>query len=177
MAARRAHTQPLALLGGTFDPVHYGHLRAADDIARALAPIEVRLLPGGDPPHRGAPHATAVQRLAMLEIALREFPRLAVDPRELERTGKSYTVLTLEELRAEAPDRPLVLILGGDQVLTLETWHRWRALFELAHLLVIARPGVPLAIDALPPHLHEEWMRRVTPDVAALRERPAGAIM
>lgn len=167
---------PLALLGGTFDPVHYGHLRLADDVARALAPAQVRLVPARDPPHRGTPHATAAQRVAMLGLALAEFPGLALDTREIERTGKSYTVLTLEELRAEAPARPLVLITGADTFLGLESWHRWREIFDLAHVLVVRRPGVELAIDAMTPHLQDEWRRRLAPDLAALRARPAGAI-
>jgi nicotinate-nucleotide adenylyltransferase len=171
-----ASDEPLALLGGTFDPVHYGHLRLADEVSRALAPIEVRLVPARDPPHRGAPHASAAHRLAMLRLAQQEFPELVVDAREIERPGKSYTVLTLEGLRAEMPARPLVLIVGADQLLALTAWHRWQALFDLAHLLVVARPGVSLAIDALEPHLRQEWTRRCTADVAALRARPSGAI-
>src|SRR5205809_6173855 len=100
---------PLGLLGGTFDPVHYGHLRLADDVRRALALDEVRLVPAGDPPHRGGPRASAHDRLAMLALAAREFPGLVVDDREIERAGKSYTVLTLEALRREYGDRPLLL--------------------------------------------------------------------
>ncbi|MEO8537915.1 MAG: nicotinate-nicotinamide nucleotide adenylyltransferase, partial [Betaproteobacteria bacterium] len=91
---------PLALVGGTFDPVHYGHLRLADDVSRALDPIEVRLVPAADPPHRDAPAAGAGDRVAMLEIAIREFPALAIDTREIARPGKSYTVDTLSEIRA-----------------------------------------------------------------------------
>ena len=170
-------TAPLAILGGTFDPVHYGHLRLADEIARAQAPIEVRLVPARDPPHRGAPHASAQQRLAMLKLAQEEFPRLAIDAREIERPGKSYTVLTLEELRREMPERPLALILGADALLGLTTWHRWEDLFGLAHLLVVARPGTDLAIDRLPPQLRDEWTQRETRDAAALRTRPSGAIL
>ncbi|HEY2818672.1 MAG TPA: nicotinate-nicotinamide nucleotide adenylyltransferase, partial [Casimicrobiaceae bacterium] len=105
---------PLGLLGGTFDPVHYGHLRLADDMQNALALPEVRLVPAGDPPHRGEPHASAVDRLAMLDLACQEFPALIIDAREIRRTGKSYTVLTLEELRAEQPLRPLLWIIGAD---------------------------------------------------------------
>ena len=98
---------PVALLGGTFDPVHYGHLRFADDVRRALGLDEVRLVPARDPPHRAGPAATAADRLAMLRLAVAEFPGLVVDERELRRDGKSYTVLTLEELRREEPQRPL----------------------------------------------------------------------
>jgi nicotinate-nucleotide adenylyltransferase len=117
-----------------------------------------------------------MHRLAMLRLAQEEFPDLVIDAREIERPGKSYTVLTLEGLRAEMPARPLLLIIGADQLLELPTWHQWRSLFELAHLVVIARPGVPLAIDQLPPQLQQEWSRRYTADVTALRNRPAGGI-
>jgi nicotinate-nucleotide adenylyltransferase len=165
---------PLALLGGTFDPVHYGHLRLADDVQRALVLREVRLVPAGDPPHRGAPHASAADRAAMLELARVEFPNLAIDRREIDRGGKSYTVLTLEELRREDPARPLAWIVGTDALAGLPTWHRWRELFDLAHLIVVARPGVA---PALPPVLVPEWNARLTSDPATLRERTSGAIL
>jgi len=166
---------PVALLGGTFDPVHYGHLRLADELQRALDLPDLRLVPSGDPPHRGAPHAGAAHRVAMLELARREFPRLAVDAREIGRTGKSYTVLTLESLRAENAARPLAWIVGADALLGLPTWHRWRELFALAHLIVVGRPGV--ALDAaMPAALLSEWRARLSGDPAVLRMRPAGAI-
>jgi nicotinate-nucleotide adenylyltransferase len=167
---------PLLLLGGTFYPGHYGHLRLADDVARALAPVVVRLLPARDPPHRGAPGATAAQRLGMLRAALAEFPGLAVDARELGREGKSYTVLTLEALRRDEPRRAVGLVLGADAFLGLPQWHRWHELFGLAHLVVAQRPGVALAIDALPPQLGREWHRRLCTD-ARWRREPAGAIV
>jgi nicotinate-nucleotide adenylyltransferase len=166
---------PLGLLGGTFDPVHYGHLRLADDVQNALALPEVRLVPAGDPPHRGEPHASAVDRLAMLDLACQEFPGLTIDPREIGRAGKSYTVLTLEELRAEDPGRSLLWIIGADSVLGLPRWHRWRELFELAHLIVAERPGVTLEA-ALPQALAAEWNARLVLDPADLRQRPFGAI-
>jgi nicotinate-nucleotide adenylyltransferase len=169
--------EPLALLGGTFDPVHYGHLRLGEEVRQALAPIDVRLVPGRDPPHRHAPHASAAHRLAMLRLALQEFPHLAIDAREIERSGKSYTVLTLESLRSEAPARPRVLILGADVLLGLTTWHRWREIFDLAHLLVVHRPGIALAIERMAPQLAIEWERRIARDPAVLRQRPAGAIV
>lgn len=170
-----AATAPLGLLGGTFDPVHYGHLRLADDIRRALALDDVRLIPAGDPPHRNAPHAAAVDRLAMLELARDEFPQLAIDPREIRRGGKSYSVLTLEELRRENAVRPLLWIVGADALLGLPRWHRWRAIFDLAHLVVAARPGI--ALDAeLPSALLPEWGSRLTVDPGRLRAHPAGTI-
>ena len=166
---------PLGLLGGTFDPVHYGHLRLADDVRAALGLSEVRLLPAGDPPHRGAPHASAIDRLAMLDLACQEFAALTVDPREIGRSGKSYTVLTLEELRAENPDRSLLWIIGADSLLGLPQWHRWREIFDRAHLVVAERPGVALD-PALPAALIPEWRARLVSDAALLYKTPFGAI-
>jgi nicotinate-nucleotide adenylyltransferase len=173
--SHKAVGAPLGLLGGTFDPVHYGHLRLADDVQRALSLPELRMIPAGDPPHRGTPHASAADRLAMLELARVEFPRLIIDPREIRRDGKSYTVRTLEELRAEDDARPLWWIVGADALLGLSGWHRWRELFGLAHLVVASRPGVALD-PALPPRLRPEWDSRVTTDAVLLRARPAGTI-
>lgn len=166
---------PVAILGGTFDPVHQGHLGLALDIRRALSLPEVRLVPAGDPPHRAGPQASAADRLAMLRLAVRDTPGLAVDPREIERTGKSYTVLTLEELRAEHPASPLLLILGADAFHGLPTWHRWHDVSRLAHIVVAARPGVELVGD-LPPELICEWRQRHVDAPAALLSTPAGAI-
>jgi nicotinate-nucleotide adenylyltransferase len=166
---------PIALLGGTFDPVHYGHLRFADEVRRTLGLAELRLVPASDPPHRAGPRASAADRLAMLRLAVAEFPGLAVDEREINRSGKSYTVLTLEELRREDAQRPLLLLLGADAFLGLPTWHRWREIFALAHIVVVARPGVALA-EGLPAPLVSEWAARLVRDPAILFSTPAGAI-
>jgi len=168
-------TAPIGLMGGTFDPVHYGHLRAADDVRAALGLAEVRLVPAGDPPHRAAPAASAEQRLAMLDLAVAEFPGLVVDPREIAREGKSYTVLTLEELRAEAPARPLVLIVGMDAFAGFPTWHRWREVFGLAHVVVVTRPGAN-ADETIDGDLRDEWHARATADASKLESTPAGTI-
>jgi nicotinate-nucleotide adenylyltransferase len=170
-------TPPLVVLGGTFDPVHYGHLRVADEVRRTLAPVEMRLVPAKDPPHRDAPVASAADRVRMLELAVAEFPQLHVDCQEIERRGKSYTVLTLEALRAQFPLRPLALLVGADALLGLSSWHRWRELFTFAHVVVANRPGADLGTAAMEPHLREEWEARVVDDPRALREQPAGAIV
>jgi len=167
---------PVALLGGTFDPVHYGHLRFADAVRRALGLSQVRLVPARDPPHRDRPKASAADRLAMLELAVTEFPGLVVDDRELRREGRSYTVDTLTDLRSEFPGRPLLLLLGADAFRGLPTWHRWRELFDLAHLVVVERPGVDLEA-ALPPPLLAILRERLVADPEQLLSRPAGAIL
>jgi nicotinate-nucleotide adenylyltransferase len=167
---------PIALLGGTFDPVHYGHLRFADAVRRALGLSEVRLVPARDPPHRDSPMASAADRLAMLKLAVTEVPGLVVDDRELRRDGKSYTVDTLAGLRRDYPDRPLLLLLGADAFRGLPSWHRWRELFDLAHLVVVERPGVDLEA-ALPAPLPAILRERVVAEPAILFWRPAGAIL
>ena len=172
--ATAATDAPIALLGGTFDPVHYGHLRFADDVRRALGLREVRLVPSALPPHREPARAAAPDRLAMLELAVRDFPGLAVDAREIARGGRSYTVETLESLRREHPEAPLILLVGADAFRGLPAWHRWRELFDLAHIVVVPRPGSTL--DDLPDALAPEWQARHTADPQVLRARTAGSI-
>lgn len=133
--------RPLGLLGGTFDPVHYGHLRPALEVLQALNLEEIRIIPAAHPPHRRTPAASAEHRLRMVELAVREFAGFSVDDREYRRGGSSYTVLTLESLRAEFGARPLCLLMGIDAFLEIETWHLWTRLPELAHLVVMQRPG------------------------------------
>ena len=166
---------PLAILGGTFDPVHYGHLRLAQDVRQALDLDEVRLVPAADPPHRGEPQAPIRERIAMLDLAVRDFPGIVVDTREVRREGKSYTVDTLAELRAEKPRTPLLLLVGADAFRGLPSWHRWLALFDLAHLVVVPRPGVALDVG-LSPALEAQWRSRRIEDALGLRSRIAGAI-
>ncbi|HET8763932.1 MAG TPA: nicotinate-nucleotide adenylyltransferase [Rhodanobacter sp.] len=165
--------RPLALFGGTFDPIHIGHLTVAWEAAELLD-AEVRLLPANVPPHRAMPIASAAERVAMLRVALAGQSRLVLDPRELARRGPSYTVDTLRELRAEQGERPLVLLLGADAFAGLPGWHAWRALFDLAHIGVLSRPGVtaPLA-----PELLAAIATRRTTDPAPLRASPAGCVI
>lgn len=131
----------IGIFGGTFDPVHYGHLRPALEMMEALELAEVRFVPSRQPPHRPVPRATAEQRHDMLQLALASEPRFTVDTRELEREGPSYMVDTLRSLREEFGDTPLCLLLGLDAFLGLGTWHEWAALPELAHVIVAHRPG------------------------------------
>jgi nicotinate-nucleotide adenylyltransferase len=166
----------LGIVGGTFDPIHYAHLELAREVKSALGIEAVRLVPAGDPPHRAPPGAGARDRLAMVELAIAGYPGLAVDAREIARGGKSYTVLTLAELRREEPSDALALVVGADAFLGFPTWHRWREIFELAHVVVVARPGTPFTAPP-PPPLADEWERRFSADRAALSRMPAGAIV
>lgn len=130
-----------AIFGGTFDPVHYGHLRAAAELRTLLNVADFRFLPAGEPPHREQTHCSAEQRLKMLYLAVRQHPDLAVDDREVRRDGPSYMTDTLAELRQELPaGRPVLLIIGQDAANSLDHWHSWQTLFDQAHLLVMTRP-------------------------------------
>lgn len=167
----------LALLGGTFDPVHYGHLRLAAEVKAALSLPEVRLIPTGSPPHRVAPVAPAPDRLAMTALGCKEFAGLVADGHEVEREGPSYTVQTLEELHAEQPALPLALLIGMDSFAGLTQWWRWERLFTLAHFVVVDRPGADPAAVALPPALEVHWQRRLTTDPARLERTLSGSIV
>lgn len=129
-----------AIFGGTFDPVHYGHLRAAAEVCEMLGVDDFRLVPAGQPPHRDHTGAEAYYRLAMLELALAPYPDLTVDEREVRREGPSYMVETLTSIRTEVGDRPILLCLGQDAANDLNRWHKWRELLDLAHLVVMKRP-------------------------------------
>lgn len=165
----------LALLyGGTFDPVHAGHLAVAQ-AARAALDTDVFFLPAADPPHRAAPGASAVQRADMLDLALAGHPGFHVDRRELRRDTPSWTVDTLRELRAErGPAAPLAWLVGADAFRGLPTWHHWQELMTLAHFVVAVRPGHDL--EALPAELSDACADRWSDDAALLRALPAGRV-
>ena len=165
----------LALLyGGTFDPVHAGHLAVAR-AARAALGADVAFLPAADPPHRPAPGASAEQRVHMLGLAIAGEPGFRVDRRELRRSGPSYTVETLRELRAEVgPQMPLAWLVGADAFRGLPEWHDWQALPALAHLVVAVRPGHDL--EALPEALAAACRGRWQENPLALAGSPAGAL-
>ncbi|WP_430388501.1 nicotinate-nucleotide adenylyltransferase [Dyella sp. 20L07] len=165
--------RPLAIFGGTFDPVHLGHLSVAWE-ASELLDAEVRLMPASVPPHRPAPIADAAQRVTMLQAALQRQSRLSLDTRELERSGPSYTIDTLIELREEQGNRPLVLLIGSDAFAGLSSWHRWRELFAVAHIGVLSRPGVEAS---LPDALVAEVAPRRIEDARELHALPAGKVI
>ena len=165
--------RPIGLFGGTFDPIHCGHLRTAFELWQELSLAEVRFLPTGHPPHREHPHASAELRLRMARAAVAAQPGFVVDDRELRRAGPSYSVDTLSELRREHPRRSLCLLLGMDAFLGLPTWHRWRDLLQLAHIVVAHRPGWNAPIKG---PLGELMVERGTGSFRELHERPAGCL-
>lgn len=168
-------TDLIAVLGGTFDPIHIGHLRAATEVAQALK-AHVRLLPAKIPPHRPQPMASAEQRLHMLEIALAGSTELSADDCELRREGPSYSVDTLTEFRREiGPQRPLALIVGADAFAGFNHWHRWQEIFGLAHVVVLDRPGAATVFD-WPAELKSVVESRSCRDVAELRRSGSGCV-
>jgi nicotinate-nucleotide adenylyltransferase len=164
---------PIGIFGGTFDPIHFGHLRTAYEMLQALRLREVRFIPAGDPPHRDPPRVDARQRLELVRVATADQPGFVVDDREVRRAGPSYSVLTLGELRSEMPGVPLCLVVGMDAFLGLPTWHRWQELLELAHVVVAPRPGWAAPITGV---LGELLAAREVRSVEALHASAAGTI-
>lgn len=172
-------TAPLGILGGTFDPVHYGHLRLAQEAAEKVRLDRVRFIPSGTPPHRPAPRTPAAHRLAMVRLAVAGNPLFEVDDRETHRDGPGYTVDTLRALRHESgATKPLVLLLGADAFLDLATWSRWHEIFGLAHVVIAHRPGYPVDSwqDRMPQPLAHEYSARLMRQPLAVHLAPAGGI-
>jgi nicotinate-nucleotide adenylyltransferase len=149
----------IGILGGTFDPVHNGHIQIALDALDILGLDEVRLMPCHRPPHRDCPRLTSEQRVELLRLAVKGHPQLSVDTRELQREQASYTVTTLEGLRQElGEDASIVFILGADAFVQLATWHQWERLRDLAHIVVMARPN-----SSQPSHpVLQQWVEQAT---------------
>ena len=152
-----------ALYGGTFDPVHYGHLK----------PVEI--LANNVPPHRPQPEATSEQRKEMLALAIADKPLFRLDERELRRDTPSWTSQTLQEWRTEqGPDQPLAFIIGQDSLLNFPTWHKYETILENSHLLVCRRPGYPLTMREAQ---YQQWLEdHLTANVEDLHTQPAGKI-
>jgi len=174
-------TSPIGILGGTFDPLHFGHLRLAQELAEGLVLGEVRFIPAGLPAHRAPPFASPQQRLEMVHLGMDGNPLFSLDEREIFKPAPSYTVETLLDLRRErGAMQPLCLFMGADAFLGLATWHRWRELFDLAHLVVAQRPGVAgitRAAATLPAELLDELDRRLVNEPESMRDAPSGAIL
>jgi nicotinate-nucleotide adenylyltransferase len=165
--------KPIGVFGGTFDPVHYGHLRTAFEMLQALDFGEVRFIPCGDPPHRGETFASAQARYDMVRVAIDGQAGFVADNRELRRDGPSYTIDTLTELRSEFSGQSLGLIIGMDAFLGLPRWHRWDEILDVAHIVVAHRPGWR-APDMGP--LGAMLEERGTHRVQDLHEAPAGRV-
>lgn len=168
---------PVGVFGGTFDPIHFGHLRPALELTEQLSLQSMLLVPCAVPPHRPQPQASVGQRMAMLQLAVDGEPALQIDDRELRRAGPSYMVDTLASLREELVDTPLCLCLGVDAFLGLPGWDRWHELLELAHIVVAHRPGWQLDEKSMKGELGALMTLHRQRDVSAIAERKAGAIL
>ena len=160
----------IGILGGTFDPIHYGHLRSALELKELFELDHVRLIPCAQPVHRDSPTATATQRLEMLQLAVKNHTDFIVDTQELQRAGGSYTFDTLTALRSNYPKVPLLLFIGSDAFNDFTTWFRWKELFNLAHVVVITRPNATLN------PLNEFFKTHLTNDKKILKQEVAGLL-
>ncbi|MGC2049000.1 MAG: nicotinate-nucleotide adenylyltransferase [Gallionella sp.] len=168
----------IGILGGTFDPIHFGHLRLAEEMLELADLKQIRFIPAGTPPNRDAPQVSAQHRSAMVRLAIADQPAFILDTREVNRTTPCYTVDTLRELRVElGTAQPLCLLMGGDAFLQLHTWHEWEQLFELAHIVVGYRPGFTLVdrIHTATPALRRHYQQRLCA-TDTLSRQPAGGI-
>jgi nicotinate-nucleotide adenylyltransferase len=174
-----ANQTPVGILGGTFDPIHNGHLRLAEEVSELLGLEQIRFIPTGTPPHRAQPQADNAHRAEMVQLAITGNPRFILDNRELLRAGQSYSFDTVTELRQSlAPRTPVVLMMGADAFLSLPGWHRWRELLEICHIVVAQRPGYGVTSweSALAPELWEAFSNRAVVNMAPLRKSPGGRI-
>jgi len=171
----------IGIFGGTFDPVHYGHLRPALEIVTALELDEMRFIPAAQPPHRQTPLASVNQRREMLALALADQPGFVLDDRELKRDGPSYMIDTLVSLRAElGSSRPMCLVLGIDAFAGLDTWHRWQELLDVAHIVIAQRPVLDPQLAAtqaeLPDRLQALLREHLAEQPGQLATQPAGKL-
>ena len=166
----------IGLLGGTFDPIHFGHLRMAQELAEALNLDEVRFIPAANPPHKATPSISSAHRAAMVQLAITDNPIFKLDNRELLRTGASYTIDTLINLRNELGENTsLVLFMGSDAFTNFHTWHEWKKIIQLCHIALVQRSvgtmKAPLA-KVLETFLHNHY----TENIDDLRETNAGYV-
>jgi nicotinate-nucleotide adenylyltransferase len=169
----------IGIFGGTFDPVHYGHIESALSIQRALHLTKLLFIPNGIPPHRSVPWLSIEQRLSLLQSALEKYPGLVIDKREVSRAGPSYMVDTLRLLKKDFQDESLCMIIGMDAFFGITQWHQWEQLFDLCHVVVTTRPGFKQ--ESLAKQMSREnyqfLCKRMTQDVKMLASREVGEIL
>lgn len=163
----------IGILGGTFDPIHYAHLRVALEVLETLEADHVRMIPCHQSPLRDKPFATDQHRLEMLQLAIYEQEGLQVDTRELLREGPSYSVETLAELRKAFPDAALCLVVGEDAFASFTKWHDWQGILALAHIIIATRPGYTAEIRGEAGQLLKQ---RLVGEKQALIQQQAGCI-
>jgi len=169
--------QSIGILGGTFNPIHFGHLRIAEEIAENLNLDEMRFIPSANPPHKPAPQISAQHRAAMVQLAIKNNSKFLCDARELSRTGASYTIDTLTNLREEFGNQlSLSLIIGTDAFMHLDTWHRWQEIIQFAHIILVKRPEPETPQKPLSSSLEHFLRDHYTEDAALINQHPAGFI-
>lgn len=166
--------QCIGILGGTFNPIHYGHLRIAQETAEAFALSQVKFIPAAKPPLKTEPDVTAKQRVEMVQLAIAANPLFSVDTRELARNGPSYTIDTLTSLRAEHPQDALCLIIGADAFTHFDHWHRWQQMLDYCHLIVVSRPSDQIWQLSVP--LNNLLKQHQTHDITQLSQQTHGLI-
>ncbi|MGZ8983734.1 MAG: nicotinate-nucleotide adenylyltransferase [Methylotenera sp.] len=177
-----ASNKVIAVLGGTFNPIHFGHLRMAQELAESLQLSEVRFIPAANPPHKPAPVISAEHRAAMVRLGIADNARFTFDDRELHRSGASYTVDTLHSLRSEMGEHAsLVLLMGSDAFVKFNTWHRWQEIIQLCHIALVQRPlttgkHAPGTEEILPKSLETFLLNHYTENSDDLHTSPAGFV-
>jgi len=172
-------TQPIGIWGGSFDPVHNGHLHLATTFLKELDLAELRFVPLNNPAHRPAPLASSEQRLEMLKLTVENHALLKVDDCELRGDEISYTINTLKLLRKNIGDTPLCMLIGMDNFKTLNSWHQWRSLLDYAHIVIADRPGNDAQNnnDKMDDEMREFMDSHITKSVTDLHQQPAGCII
>jgi nicotinate-nucleotide adenylyltransferase len=163
----------MGILGGTFDPIHYGHLRIAQEVMDEIGLSEVRFIPSANPPHKDRPTASAEQRAEMVKLAIQDNPAFRLDLIELNRSGPSYTIDTLISLRNDFPDATLCLIMGVDAFNSLCSWHRWQELLDYCHIILVNRFSTDLNLAN---HISSLYQKHITQDIAFLSNHSSGLI-
>lgn len=169
----------IGILGGTFDPIHFGHLRPALDVLQNTGLDQVRFLPNKNPPHRDQPNLSSAVRKQLIAMAIKDIPQFVLDERELMRGGPSYMVDTLKELKRQFPDDILCLIMGMDAFIGFTQWYQWQSILDLCHMIITTRPGMPM-FDQTESNFGEHYSmleQRVVYQADALKQRQHGQIL
>lgn len=169
--------QTIGILGGTFNPIHFGHLRMAEELADNLNLDQIRFIPAATPPHKDKPAVSAECRSAMVSLAIADNSRFVLDERELKRSGASYTIDTLHSLRAElGEEASIVLLMGSDAFAYFDTWHRWREIIQVCHIALVQRPQLRQHHPGLGQELEHFLQQHYSQDFEILHAKSSGSI-